>query len=45
MTDQPVQYDENTPPDDVVTNVVDPADETVEVSKNQEPVADLDEEV
>lgn len=37
--------DESTPPIDVETNIVDPTDETVEFSKNQEPVADLDGEV
>ena len=41
---EPLKYDENTPPEDVKTNVVDGEDPTVEISKNQNPEPDFDEE-
>lgn len=44
MSDQPAQLDENTPPEPFV-NEVSGETEEVEVSKNQEPEADVDENV
>ena len=51
MTDQPIDpntVDENTPPADVQENVVEVEDFAVrpdaEIAKNQEPVADFEEE-
>lgn len=42
MSDQPKSLDENTPPDDVVDNILTGEETDVEISKNQEPVLDED---